>query len=95
MKFDQARVEKEFERDLLLQDSKIMHPIIASRVTNPKYLRLASLDQILSTTHAKNEVFKTRFSTMMVSDVSKIVKVQNKKTDALRESTAGALKKDE
>ena len=74
-----------------------MHPVIVSRIVNPKYqqLPLRSLEQILDSKDRK-QTYRSRFSVQAVqpSNPSQMVRIYNPKTNESREAK-GALKKDE
>jgi hypothetical protein len=87
----------------------ILHPVIVSRVANPKnaYLSLTSLNRILSTDLSdpenKNKLFRTRFCVLAsrpsfdpefkADSVLSFLKLQNTKTEALSEVKANTVAK--
>ena len=93
---------KKLDKELLLSD-KIMHPVIASHITDAEFksLPLRSFEQILQEENKdKQNVFRTRFCVEGVIpgsvDVTQLVKIYNKKTNKTREINEKVpLKKDE
>lgn len=107
MKFDQEKVAHQFERDLLLlpAETKILHPVIVSKVISPKRLPVESLDKILNEEAVTDKPHRVRIAVMhtlpvitdKVDSVLSLLRVFNTKTSSYREYNpkAPALKKDE
>ena len=106
MKLDYEKVDKagkEMDQEFLLHEEKIMHPVIATQVTNPsvksQYLR--SFEYIYNE-NKPGEVYRVRFSVQATQPSIdnfplSSLKIQNKVTKAFRDlpKTQAALKKDE
>lgn len=107
MKCDQDKVAMQFEREQLLLsgDSKILHPIIVSKVSLAKKLPLESLDKILNEEAVTDKPHRVRIGVLhskpaltdKVDSVLALLRVFNKKTNTYRDYNpkAPALKKDE
>lgn len=82
LKFNQPEATKTLDKELLLLDDKIMHPLVATHITqdNYKHLPIRSLEQILDLEKKQGqEVYRTRFSVEAIlpalGDLTSLVKI--------------------